>query len=473
MIPSIRTFLLINLLLSITLITSFIIIATVFLGHEEIQDYMDAQLISKTINLQDLVEGYLHSPSTLTQLQTRINHQEKEGQHIFVEKKFSNYTDIQFQLWNQQQQTLLRSLRIPNIQPVTFSAGFSDHWFNGEKWRLYTSIDKKEGTTLVVAEKYNLRNILETHITRDSILIILISYPFLGILIWLIVGHGLNSLKKIAAEVRYRELTYLEPVNVAAVPTEIKPIIDEINELFERLKEAYAREKRFAADAAHELRTPLAGLKAQAQVAQKATTEEERQDALQKVIAGVNRSAHVVHQLLVLSRMVPEGQQGEAIPIHLEKQAAEVIADLVPEALLKNTDIELEAPASLTPILGHPIAIGILLRNLIDNAIRYTPPNSAVQVIVKEDEQHVILQVIDNGPGIPEELRERVFERFFRVLGNKTTGSGLGLGIVQQVAVLHHATINLDTPPNGQGLQVTVTFQKADYDTKKMNGINL
>lgn len=462
MIPSIRTFLLINLLLSVTLITSFAVIANLFLEHKEVQNYLDQQLVLKALNTQAFMSGFLTKPAQLQQVQRKINTIQQQAIQI-LKSQFPSYEEIQFQVWDKQGQMILSSASAP-IKSFYQSArplGFSDRWIEEQPWRFFANYDPETGFTVVISEKYELREALETHITRDSIFIMLISYPFLGILIWLIVGRGLDSLKKIASEVRNREPSFLQPVDTESVPAEIKPMIDELNELFQRLVDAFEREKRFAADAAHELRTPLAALKAHAQVALKATLDEERNEALRKVLTGVDRSAHVVQQLLTLSQMVPEGAHGELVPVNLIKQATEVLADLAPLAIAKNTEIELISPETISSIAGFPTAINILIRNLVDNAIRYTPNGSLIRVMISEDDTHVILKVCDNGPGIPPELRERVFERFFRILGNKTTGSGLGLGIVQEIVELHKAEVSLSAPEQGTGLIVTVTFPKS------------
>ena len=173
---------------------------------------------------------------------------------------------------------------------------------------------------------------------------------------------------------------------------------------------------------------------------------------------------HVVQQLLTLSRMVPEATINEPVQVSVTKQASDVAALLAPEAIAKNIDLELVTPDSPATILGNATSINILIRNLVDNAIRYTHEDGTVKIEIHENRNEVALHVIDNGPGIPEELRERVFERFFRVIGNQTTGSGLGLGIVQQIAKLHHAEIQLKTPENGTGLEVQVIFSK-DFNT--------
>jgi two-component system sensor histidine kinase QseC len=227
------------------------------------------------------------------------------------------------------------------------------------------------------------------------------------------------------------------------------------------LREGFEKEKRFTADAAHELRTPLAALSAQIQVALREETPEGRNRALLKVLAGVNRSTHVIQQLLTLSRMDPEASIQDPQAVNLAQQAAEVAAQLAPEAIAKNIELELLNPDSKASIMGNPTAIHILLRNLVDNAIRYSPENSFVKINIEENNNEVILTVMDNGPGIPEELRERVFERFFRVSGTKTTGSGLGLGIVMQIVKLHKAKIELLTPAHSHGLTVKITFKRA------------
>lgn len=369
-----------------------------------------------------------------------------------------SYENIFFQVFDDKSQLILQSDPSVTLPPLSSQTtdGLVDQWFKGEPWRIFHTTNNKTGYRITVLEKYDFKNVLEGHITQDSILIMLVMYPFLGMLIWIIVGRGLSSLKKVANELHERAPSHLEPVSIDYVPIEIRPLVDELNNLFTRLRQAFEREKRFAADAAHELRTPLAALKAHTQVALNASNETERKETLLKILTGVDRSTHVVQQLLILSRMVPESNL-ETSDVNLANIAKEVIADLVPEAIEKNTEIELITSTEQIIIEGNTTALAILIRNLVDNAIRYSPPNSTIQVQIEKND-NVHLCVIDNGPGIPENLRERVFARFYRVLGTKSTGSGLGLGIVQQIAELHHAKITLGTPENGQGLKVTIIF---------------
>ena len=464
MTPSIRTFLLINLLLSVTLIISLAIVGNLLLAHQDIQAQLDAQLVRSTERIRDFFSDYKLETHNLGVIQhnlltpNMISPQNTAHPSSNPPTTASN-NSMEFQIWNQQGRLILHSANTPTTPLSAGQSGLSTLPLQGEAWRVSTLKDAETGLTFMTAERSNYRQDLENRLTRDSIIIMIITYPLLGLLIWVIVGRGLKTLKRVATEVAHRAPSYLEPVGVEAIPPEIAPLVNELNHLFGRLKEAFEREKRFTADAAHELRTPLAALNTYTQVALRAQTPDERKQALLKVLTGVNRGAHVVQQLLTLSRMTPEATINEPMRVDIAKEAAEIAAQLAPEAIAKNIDLELITPPDHSPyVLGNSTAIGILIRNLVDNSIRYSPENSTVTIQLQETKEHVILRVIDNGPGIPQELQERVFERFFRVIGNQTTGSGLGLSIVQQIAKLHHAKIILKTPENGQGLDFQVIF---------------
>ncbi len=462
---SIRKFLLLNLLLSVTITTTVTVVGNYYLDQRDIQQHLDSLLLQSSLAFETLIGADIESRD-MNSLQKEINaipslasHLFKNGIHGLDDRRYLN--SFQFQVWRDDGKLLLHSAQAPQLPLSNGTPGFSDKLINNHQWRVYTIYNAPKGLSIVVAERYDIRNELVRRIAIDDFYIMLWTYPFSGLLIWIIIGRGLDSLRRVAREVAHRDPSNLEPVNAETVPMEIKPLVDELNKLFLRLQEALEREKRFAGDAAHELRTPLAALRAQVQLALKAPDEAERQDTLRNVIACVDRSTHVVQQLLTLSRLVPEATtMDDTHPTDLNKMAAETIAQLVPEALKKNIEIDLETEESNATIRGNPTAISILLRNLIDNAIRYTPEQGEVHVMVETTKKHVILHVIDNGPGIPPELRARVFERFFRVLGNKTTGSGLGLAIVQQIARLHSADVQLGTPASGKGLEIEVIFPK-------------
>jgi len=294
------------------------------------------------------------------------------------------------------------------------------------------------------------------YLNKKNLYIMLFAFPLSGLLIWIIISRGFNSINRITKELANRAPNHLEPVSIKDVPEEIKPVIDELNKLLTRLKEGFVREKRFAADAAHELRTPLAALKIQAQVALNTTDVDEKNRALQKLITGVNRGTHIVQQLLTMSKLFPDVVSKEEVD--LAKITREILAMHTPLAIEKQIQLEFDQATPLTNFKGNPTTIGILVNNLVDNAIRYCNQDSHVFVRVYQQKNNMVLEVRDDGPGIPRALRSRVFERFFRVLGNKAQGSGLGLSIVKQICELHHGRVTLKSPRKGKGLIVSVFF---------------
>ncbi len=446
MIRSIRRFLLISLLVSITIASSISAVGNYLLDKQVIQPHLDEQL-PKLLSFIDLLN---QSSKVDAKMQAKIA--------AFLNQTPTAEKNVLFQIWNKDGKLLLSSPK-SSAEPLFNSPiGFSDRQINGNDWRIYAANDKTLHEKIVVAELYDIRNKLADDITRNNGYILLVTYPIFGLLIWIIVGLALRSITRVTSEISNRASTYLEPVEATNIPIEIKPLVTELNQLFIRLKLAFDRNRRFAADAAHELRTPLAALKTQAQVALKSANEADRNNALHKVVLSVDRSSHVVTQLLTLSRISQEEALNDIRPIDLHKLAAEIIAYLVPIALEKNIEIELAPPPADTMVLGNDIALGILIRNVVDNAIRYTPQHGAVKVQIIDNKQQIILRFTDTGPGIPVELRERVFERFFRILGTTESGSGLGLAIVSQIAELHHAQITLSTPASGTGLQFDVAF---------------
>ncbi len=443
MIHSIRQFLLTSLLISITIASSITAIGNYLLDKQIIQPYLDGQLV----NFFSFIETFTHEKAK------DIHPSTSE----LAELSSTTTKSLFFQVWDNKGHLVLHSKThwndILNNAPV----GFSDLQLGKDNWRLYTQYDRSKEYKIIVAELYDIRRELADDIARNNAYILLISYPIFGVLIWLIVSLALRSVIRVTGEISNRASTYLEPVDASDIPIEIKPVVTELNKLFIRLKLAFDRNKRFAGDAAHELRTPLAALRTQAQVALKSDNKTERENALLKMIVGVDRSSHIVTQLLTLSRLSQEETLNDERPLDLHKVATEIIAYLVPQALEKDIEIELAPPPKNAVIYGNETALGILISNIVDNAIRYTPRNGSVKMSILNDGKHIIFRTIDSGPGIPEELCERVFERFFRVLGTTETGSGLGLAIVQQIAELHSAKIVLSTPPGG-GLQFDVLF---------------
>ncbi len=447
MIRSIRHFLLISLLISMTIASSITAVGNYILDKQVIQPYLDEQLLK----LYSFIQIISHAANQAPAMEHRMFNYLTESPSVVTK-------NLIFQVWTPDKKLIMHSKEPFMVSLNEAAKGFSDIQIKNNDWRIYSAEDPVSHNKIVVAELYDIRNKLADDITRNNGYILLVTYPLFGILIWVIVGLALRSITRVTNEISNRASTYLEPVQAENIPVEIKPLVGELNQLFIRLKFAFDRNKRFAGDAAHELRTPLAALKTQAQVALKADNEGDRFNALQKVVQSVDRSSHVVGQLLTLSRLSQEEELNDIKTVDLHKLATEITAYLVPVALEKNIEIELAPAPSQVIIYGNDIALGILIRNVVDNAIRYTPSYGSIKIQIINDNDRVILRVTDTGPGVAVELRERIFERFYRIIGTKAQGSGLGLAIVSQIAALHHATIKLDTPPNGIGLEFNVEF---------------
>nr|WP_237760761.1 ATP-binding protein [Legionella rubrilucens] len=450
--------------MAITITTTLTAIGNYYLDQKDIQEHLDTLMAISALSYQALLGDDLHErPLVKIQNNLEIIPQKIEN---YYQRRFlndlppKNYLDkFNFQVWTNGGKLLLHSSTAPKIPLTAEEDGFSDKYLSDQKWRVFTTYNDKAGIRTVLAERYDTRNELGHRIAQDDLYIMLLTFPLSGLLIWIIIGRGLDSLDRVAQEVANRAPTHLKPVDLEEVPEEIKPVIDELNKLFYRLQEGFEREKRFAADAAHELRTPLAALKAQAQVALNTNDLEEKNLALQKLIASVNRSTHIVQQLLTMSKLVPEANSLNDIDaVNLVKITREVLAMLAPSAVEKQIELEFEHEENLPEFAGNLTAISILIRNLVDNAIRYCKDAGKVLVQVYQKNDDIVLQVSDNGPGIPSELQSRVFERFFRVLGNKSPGSGLGLAIVRQITDLHGGKVELDSPKEGTGLIVRVYF---------------
>jgi two-component system sensor histidine kinase QseC len=298
----------------------------------------------------------------------------------------------------------------------------------------------------------SLKKELAEHLLTTMLKPLLFGLPLLAFWIWFAARRGLAPVDSIAAEVARRAPQHLEPLWPATAPSEIRPLLDALNALFGRVTQVLENERRFTADSAHELRTPLAAILAQAQVAQRARDNAEREHALAQIVAGSQRAGRLVEQLLVLARLDPAVGLSRQ-PVRLDLLAAEVCADHGATALEKNICLGLDAPETVT-VAGDADMLRVLLRNLIDNALRYTPPHGKVDVGITANR----LTVADSGPGIPAEHRETVLRRFHRLAGQEIEGSGLGLSIVARIAELHGAQISLDAAEETGGLMVRIVF---------------
>jgi len=277
------------------------------------------------------------------------------------------------------------------------------------------------------------------------------------------IQRGLLPLNKLSDEIADRSPTQLSPVSIEGLPEEIIPLIVSLNTLLNRLSYALDNERRFTADAAHELRTPLAALKAQAQVAARSNNKEQRINAIENTIRGMDRLTRLVEQLLTLARLDPEDAVKQHQIVNLEKIVETVSSELAVVALNKQLHFELIRKGNCI-IKGQDTALSILVRNLIDNAIRYTPDGEKIIISVYAHNSQVIFSVCDSGPGIPDKDRQRIFDRFYRIIGTKAEGSGLGLSIVKRIADIHNATLEILTPDSNKGTEFRVTFQALEHE---------
>lgn len=449
---SIKSFLVINLLLSVTLVSTLAIVGNLFLEHQGFQKNLDSQL-SLTAHT---IYAFTDNTANFSSIQKAINKIDSVDTH----SKESIKESIQFIVMDKDYNPIFQSKAVPQFSPNKFNEGFHNLWLNKRPWRLFYLDNKRNNYKIFTLQRHDFRASLEKQITEDSFIIMFITYPFLGLLIWAVVNKGLSGLVTATSLLQSRQRGNLSKLKIDSPPKEVAPLINAINSLLKRLDDAFQREQRFAGDAAHELRTPLAALSAHLQIAQEEQDIDKIKDSLKKVYSGVERSSHVVDQLLTLSRMSPGTEINAPEELDLSELVREIVIELFHSADKKNIEIELDADEKLQTIMGNKPAIMIMLRNLVDNALRYSPNNSKVTLTVKNKENAVSIMVSDQGPGIPDELKKRVFERFFRVVGNNTKGSGLGLGIVKQIINLHQAKAHLTDNNPGLNFEVIFNVQK-------------
>jgi two-component system OmpR family sensor kinase len=284
--------------------------------------------------------------------------------------------------------------------------------------------------------------------------------PILMLVVWWVVSGSLEPVARVRSQVASRQADDLSPVSENGLPDEVRPLVQELNLLFGRVKTAFEAQQNFVADAAHELRTPLAALKLQVQSLERSDNPEARAVAVARLTAGIERSTRLVEQLLVLARQEAGAASAELRPVALADLARRTVGDLVGLAQHKGVDLGL-LHADEVRVDGQGDALAILMRNLVDNAIKYTPAGGTVDVTVRAAGGGATLVVEDSGPGIPVEERERVFDRFYRIAGSEAAGSGLGLAIIRAIAERHGATLALGRSERLGGLSAVVAFPKA------------
>lgn len=365
-----------------------------------------------------------------------------------------------FQMWTKDGVLLARSAQLPPLPMTKAMRGFENVQIDGQGWRVYVVWNDDASACLQLAQRDTVRTDVIRQIVLSLIIPAALGGPLLGVLIWIVVRRAMAPVSQAAAELACRNLSDLRPILAGQLPGELSPLVVAFNNLLERLGRAVEAERRFTADAAHELRTPLAAIRLQAQLAQRATAREDATRALERLIDGVDRATRLIEQLLTLARFDPDGAlEAYSGVAPLQDVVLDVIIELEPQA--RERDIELRSRYRGQLIRVPAEATRILVRNLVENAIRYSPQQRVVQVAAALEGQHWLVEVQDDGPGIPEGQRERVFERFVRLQRGRE-GSGLGLSIVRRIAQLLQGTLDVCSGPDGRGtlIRFTVPLQR-------------
>lgn len=336
-------------------------------------------------------------------------------------------------------------------------SGFHNVQVAAYHWRVFMLHDVRDQHWILVSEREDVRGELVDLIARRIMFPELLGLPLLALLVWLAIGWGLAPLAAMANLIKSRAPDNLAPLWLTPLPRELEPMVAALNRLLQQITQLLEREKRFLADAAHELRTPLAVLRIHAQNALEAPDPEDRAAALRQLGSGVERATRVVTQLLTLARLEPAAVQLAMAPLDLAVFIRHELAELIPLALARQQELEFEVQGEDCVLLADAPSLATLLQNLLGNAVQYTPINGRIRVLLWSRVEALELSVQDSGPGVPVELHAKLFERFFRQ--GVGQGAGLGLSIVQRVVELHGGQIQLHVSPFG-GLEVKVHFSR-------------
>ena len=361
--------------------------------------------------------------------------------------------ELVVQVWTPDGVQIFRTVSRAQL-PQHAVLGFSNVKANGTTFRIFSV--QTSSQTVQVAQDMAVRRNMAGSLALRTVGPIAVLMPILMLVVWWVVSRSLEPVARVRTQVAARQADDLSPVSENGLPDEVRPLVHELNLLFDRVRTAFAAQQHFVADAAHELRTPLAALKLQAASLERAEHPAARQVAIGRLSAGIERATRLVEQLLVLARQEASAAGGStAQQVALGELARRTVGDLIGVAQHKGVDLGLQH-ADEVSVNGQADGLMILMRNLVDNAVKYTPPGGTVDVAVRG----ASISVEDSGPGIAPEERERVFDRFYRIAGSETAGSGLGLAIVKAIAERHGATLRLGQSERLGGLSAVVTFPK-------------
>src|SRR5258705_752451 len=426
-------------------------------AKREINNVYDAQLINDASVLWALVEDEFHEAGSDKTKELPSIDLDFNNQHA-ASKEADEYAAARmFRIWVSGKIMMLSDTALPATISQQ-SVGFSEVEYNHEKWRIYTQAVPNSAVTIEVGEKRALRNKLVANILLQLSFSLLILVPAVGLLIWLGIKSGLGTIRSLIRAIRRRSPDDLSSIPVDDLPRDLSRVGKSINQLLAKLEHSLTAERRFSDHAAHQLRTPLAGLKLQLQMLAKEDDESERMALIGDLTRSTNRATHLVEQLLRAARVSHQPVNIKALPLY--HATASVIAEMANVAAEKQLDISLEGQKEAS-VRADELLMKLMISNLMDNAIKYTPASGKIRISVLPRDGMWCLSISDTGPGISESEREAVFHRFYRADNAVTDGAGLGLAIVGEIIDRMSAKIALKTPESGQGLRVEVLLPKA------------
>ncbi|KPX27613.1 Sensor histidine kinase [Pseudomonas syringae pv. delphinii] len=414
-------------------------------SHHEIEEVYDAQLAQSARLLQGVLSQRAAGEQDLDKLYQAFDQAMSRVGTSGVAHPYE--TRLTFQVWRTSGELLVRSAEAPLLSAPPAAEGSHDLIENGHEWCGFLLADPQQGFLIWVGERDDVRQDLIQRIVSHTVWPTLIGVPLLVVAIWLAIGWGLRPLQSMAEVIRKRDAESLEPLDVAPLPKELEPMQHALNRLLTQIESVLERERRFIADAAHELRTPLTILRIHAQNARQAESPEQRLEALDFLVHGVDRAARLASQLLTMARLEPRLEVSQLQTFELNTLVREEMAELTPLALEKRVDLVFEAGDDCV-IHSDPSAITIALQNLLTNALNFAPPASEIRVMLnRQEDGSAHLSVEDAGPGIDEKQKARLFERFYSQ--GHSNGAGLGLAIVDMIVRKLESSLHLRNSAQG------------------------
>lgn len=445
-------------------ITPTILVAVAIIGvfafrsaTREINDIYDAELINDANVLWALLErrvetGGNQRPRQIRDLDLAM------GNQLAMNEQADDYADAHmFRIWKDDRIRLFSSTAFPSTIAV-LRTGFSDTTYDGEWWRVYSLPIPDTGAVVEVGEKQDLRNTLVLNIMLNLFFPLLILVPVVGLVVWYSINHGLRPIHGLVRQIRSRSPDDLTVIPMEGLPRDLFPLGRSLNQFLNKLDRSLTAERRFADQAAHQLRTPHAGLKLLLQMLGKADSDAERKAILADLVASNDKATRLIERMLQAARVSHQPIQLKAVRLY--DVTASVIAEFGAIITFKRHDVSLEGDESCEVNADEPL-LRLLIGNLVDNAIKYTPADGKITVSITPGAGTWSLSITDSGPGIPQQYREAVFQRFYRVNTPEADGAGLGLAIVSDIVERLSANIALNVPPSGLGLSVAVTLPQA------------